>query len=104
MSACLSNRRAFMAALGGAVAWPLMAPAQQPMVPTVGFINAGSPKGYGRALASFHKGLSEAGYVEGHNVAIQYRWAEGQYDRLLAQRDRSGSETCRHSARPDQRR
>jgi putative ABC transport system substrate-binding protein len=71
-----------MAALGGAVAWPVMAPAQQPMVPTVGFINAGSPKGYGRALASFHKGLSEAGYVEGHNVAIQYRWAQGQYDRL----------------------
>lgn len=79
-----SSRRTFMVALGGAAVWPVAAPAQQPTIPTIGFINAGSPKGYERALGAFLKGLSEAGYAPGRNVAIEYRWAEGRYDRLPA--------------------
>jgi len=79
------GRRKFVAALGGAtVGWPLAARAQQPALPVVGFINAESPQGYARPLAAFLKGLGETGYVEGHNVAIEYRWAEGRIDRLPA--------------------
>src|SRR5207244_9268586 len=67
---------------GTAVAWPLAASAQQPAMPVTGFLNAASPGPLRQQIAAFHEGLKESGYVEGQNVAVEYRWAEGQYDRL----------------------
>jgi putative ABC transport system substrate-binding protein len=78
------RRREFIAAFGGMAAWPLVARAQQPAMPVIGFLNAAAPDGYRPMVAAFGQGLHDAGYVEGRNLAIEFRWAEGQNDRLPA--------------------
>src|SRR5215831_14066321 len=83
MSICL-RRREFIAGFGGAaVTWPLAAGAQQPPFPVIGYLGAGSAS-TAQSLASFLQALKESGFVEGRNVNIEYRWAEGRYDRLPA--------------------
>jgi putative ABC transport system substrate-binding protein len=76
------KRRTFIAGLGSAAASPLAARAQQPALPVIGFVEAGSADAFAGQVAAFRKGLAETGYVEGQNVTVEYHWLEGQYDRL----------------------
>src|SRR6516164_2978801 len=77
------KRRTFITALGVAAAWPVVARAQ-PALPVLDFLHGASPDGFAPYRAAFRQGLKDAGYVEGQNVAIEYVWAAGQYDRLPA--------------------
>src|ERR1700726_1341708 len=78
------RRRNFMTVFAGAAAYPLLAGAQQKALPVVGFLNSTPPGPFAPQVAAFHQGLSETGYVEGQNLTIEYRWAEGHDDRLPA--------------------
>ena len=79
------RRREFITLVGGAAAWPLAARAQQPAMPVIGFLSGRSNNKSRSLVAAFGKGLQETGFVEGHNAAVTFRWADGQYDRLFAQ-------------------
>ena len=79
------RRREFIAGLGSAAAWPLAAQAQRPTVPVIGFLSGGFPNPNADYAVAFRQGLADAGYVEGRNVAIEYRWAQNRYDQLRAQ-------------------
>jgi putative ABC transport system substrate-binding protein len=78
------KRREFLAILSGGAVWPLAARAQQPAIPVIGFLNSAMPGPFAHRVAAFQRGLKESGYIDGRNVTIEYRWADGQYDRLPA--------------------
>src|SRR5262249_26233896 len=77
------RRREFITLIGGAAAWPLAARAQQP-IPVIGYLGLGTPESQANTVTGFRKGLSDSGYVEGRNIAIEFLWAGSQYDRLPA--------------------
>jgi len=78
------RRREFITLLGGTVAWPFAARAQQPAIPVIGFLSSRSPDESKHVLAAFHQGLSETEFTEGRNIAVEYRWAFGEYEKLPA--------------------
>ena len=78
------ERRSFITLLGGLATWPFAVRAQQPAIPIIGFLGSATPDGYAAYVAAFRRGLGEIGYVEGRNAAIEFRWAEGEYDRMPA--------------------
>ncbi|MEZ0325746.1 MAG: ABC transporter substrate-binding protein, partial [Fimbriimonas sp.] len=78
------KRREFIAFVGGAAAWPLAARAQQPTLPIIGFLSGRAPVDSAELVKAFNRGLAETGHVNGTNVAIEFRWADGRYDRLSA--------------------
>ena len=78
------HRRGFVALLGSAITLPCVAAAQQRAMPIVGFLSSNAPGTYAPAVAAFRQGLAETGYIDGQNVVIEYRWAQGHYDRLPA--------------------
>src|SRR6516165_7048530 len=78
------QRREFIGGLGSAAAWPLVAQAQQPAIPTIGWLDYLSPEAARESVPAFQQGLAESGYVEGRNVVVEYRWAENHDDRLPA--------------------
>jgi putative ABC transport system substrate-binding protein len=78
------RRRDFITVLGSAAAWPLVTRAQQAAMPVIGLLGSESPDLYAERLRAFHQGLRDTGFVEGRNVAFEYRWAEGRYDRFPA--------------------
>src|SRR3954467_10063408 len=78
------RRRDFITLLGGAITWTLPARAQRPAMPVIGYLSPESPGPFASRVKAFREGLAETGYIEGRNVAIEFRWAEGRYDRLPA--------------------